>query len=69
MKLDNIFESPIKNLPIEAQKHIADDMEDVARLAMNVSNAIYSGTDKEVEFHWAEFESLVKRTKSQYEQR
>jgi len=46
MKIKTILESPIRDLPIDAQKHIADDMEDISRLAMDVSNAIYSGNDK-----------------------
>ena len=29
MKLDKLLETPIKNLPIDEKKHIADDMEDV----------------------------------------
>jgi len=68
MKLNNLIESPIKELPVDAQKHIADDMEDISRLAMNVSNAIYSGRDREVESAMEEFQYLVKRTMSQYNQ-
>jgi len=69
MKIKTILESPIRDLPIDAQKHIADDMEDISRLAMDVSNAIYSGNDKEVERAVQEFQYLVKRTMSQYAQR
>ena len=68
MKIDTIFESPFSDLPIDAQKHIADDMEDISRLAMNVSNAIYSGTMRDYEAAIEEFQILVKRTMSQIRQ-
>jgi len=71
MKLKSIVENNqnvISQLSIDHQKHIADDMEDLSRVAMNVSNAIYSGSEQDVASQMQEFDMLIQQIMQQINQ-
>jgi len=69
MKLDTIFESPMRDLNSEAQQQIANEFQQVSRLAAEAANAILSGKSKEYVGVLEEFDYRMKKLRSQIEQR
>lgn len=69
MKLETLLETPMRQLPAEAQQQIANEFQQVSRLAASAANAILSGKPKEYVKVLEEFDHRIRRLRSQIEQR
>ena len=69
MKLETLLEAPMRDLPTEAQHQIANEFQQVSRLAGTAAEAILSGKQKVYVGVLEEFDYRIKKLRSQIEQR